>query len=65
MRLSIYTNTIEVKAKTIRFRHQMFDCESGEVVSTCVLVAAHLDTKVRKAVPLPIEVGEKAARHHV
>ena len=58
--LEIYTKPLEVKTKTIRFFHQMIDCESGEIAATCELVAAHLDTSARKAIALPDKVRKKA-----
>ena len=59
--LEIHTRPLEVKAKTIRFFHEMTDCESGEVCSTSELVAVHLDTVARKGIALPDDVREKAA----
>ena len=58
--LEVYSSTLEVKAKTIRFHHEMLSAETGEVVATCELVAVHLDTKARKGIVLPEEVREKA-----
>lgn len=58
--LEVYTSVLEVKSKTIRFHHEMLDAETRETVSTCVLVAVHLDTKARKGVTLPDDVREKA-----
>jgi len=58
--LEIHTRPLEVKAKTIRFLHEMTDCETGEVCSTCELVAVHLDTVARKGIALPDDVREKA-----
>ena len=36
--------------------------ETGEVAATCVIVGIHLDTTVRKALPLPSDVRERASR---
>jgi len=58
--LEIYTSTVEIKDKTVRFNHEMIDCETGEVVSTCELLAVHMDTNARKAIALPKEVQIKA-----
>ena len=58
--LEIYTSTVEIKDKTVRFNHQMIDCETGEIVSTCELLAVHMDTNARKAIALPKEVQIKA-----
>ena len=58
--LEVFSSTLEVKAKTIRFYHEMLSVETEEVVATCELVAVHLDTKARKGVALPEDVREKA-----
>jgi len=58
--LEVFTKPIEVKDKTVRFLHTMVDAGSGEVVSTCELVAVHLDTVARKGVALPEDVRAKA-----
>ena len=58
--LEIYTSTVEIKDKTVRFNHEMIDCETGEVVSICELLAVHMDTNARKAIALPKEVQIKA-----
>ena len=44
---------LEVKPKTVRFMHHMFDGESGQRIATSELVAAHFDRGKRKACPLP------------
>ncbi len=58
--LEVFSRLIEVKAKTIRFSHEMIDCASGEVTAQTDLVAVHMDTAARKAVPLPADVLQKA-----
>ncbi len=58
--LEIYSRPVEIKTRTIRFIHEMMDVESGEISATCELVAAHLDTEARKAIPLPDAVHEAA-----
>ncbi len=56
--LEIFTRPLELGAKTIRFAHEMFDVESGQISATCEMVGAHIDTAARKAVPLPDAVRE-------
>ncbi len=58
--LEIYTSTVEIKDKTVRFNHEMIDCETGEIVSICELLAVHMDANARKAIALPKEVQIKA-----
>ncbi len=54
--IRISSELIEVKSKTIRFVHRMYDTESGEEVATTELVGAHIDTDARKAVPFPDDI---------
>lgn len=58
--LEISSHVLEVKAKTIRFTHQMSDVESGQVSATCELLGVYLDTKARKGVELPLKLREMA-----
>jgi acyl-CoA thioester hydrolase len=54
--IRITSELLEMKPKTIRFLHRMYDAESGEEVATSELVGAHIDTGARKAVPFPEDV---------
>jgi len=58
--LEVYSRPVEIKAKTIRFIHEMIDVTTGETAATCELVAVHTDTEARKSTPLPGFVQEKA-----
>jgi len=58
--LEIYSRPLEVTNKTIRFSHEMFNAETGEISATCELVGVHLDIKSRKSVPLPDSIRENA-----
>lgn len=57
----IRSGVIEVKAKTVRFLHRMVEPTTWVEAATSEVVAAHLDRKARKAIPLPAFVAEKAA----
>jgi len=59
--LEIYSRTVEIKAKTIRFVHEMIDVTSGKTTATCELVAVHMDIEARKGIGLPDSVRELAA----
>ena len=60
--LEIFTRPLEIKSKTIRFIHEMIDCETGDAASTCELVGVHIDTIARKSVALPEERLRKRGR---
>lgn len=51
--LHITTELLEIKRKTVRFLHRMFNSETGEEVATSELVAAFLDTEARRATEFP------------
>lgn len=60
--LHINTQLIEIKSKTLRFVHHMFNSETGTEVATTELVAAFLDAELRKTTPFPQAVFDKAAK---
>ena len=60
--LKIYTRPIEVKAKTIRFHHEMINLENGETVSTTEIIAIHLDTVARKSIVFSDDVFQTASK---
>ena len=57
--LVVKSKVLEIKDKTIRFIHCMYDSETGTEVATSELVAVHLDKKERKACSLPEHIKEK------
>ena len=58
--VEIFSRPLEIKAKTVRYVHEMIDCTSGEVSATCELIAVHLDTSARKSAEFPDDVRERA-----
>jgi acyl-CoA thioester hydrolase len=51
----------EVKDKVIRLTHEMTNDETGEVAAIMHLVAVYFDTEVRKSLPLPPDIRERAS----
>jgi len=58
--IRITSELLEIKSKTIRFRHHMYDAETGEEVAVTDLVGVHMDTAARRSVPLPADIIERA-----
>lgn len=58
--IEIRTKPLEVKPKTIRLIHRMYDSETAGLAATSELVIAYLDIEARKAAPLPEEAVAKA-----
>lgn len=59
--LVIKSKIVEVKDKTVRFVHYMYNSETGIEVATSELLGVHLDKKERKACPLPEDIKEKCS----
>ena len=59
--LEVYTRPIEIRDKTIKFVHEMIDCQTGKTSATCELVGVYIDMEVRKGVSLPPVVADRAA----
>ena len=59
--LVIKSKALEVKDKTIRFLHVMYNPESGKEAASTELVGVHMDLNTRKSCPLPDFVKPKAA----
>ncbi len=58
----LLTSISAASAKTIRFRHWLFDAESGEMAAAAAGAALFIDRATRKAVALPDQVAAAAAR---
>jgi acyl-CoA thioester hydrolase len=58
---SIYIESeiIEIREKTMLLKHVMFNQESKDIISQTEITGLHIDTKLRKAIPLPLFVKEK------
>ena len=41
---------LEIRDKSIRFRHKMRNAETGEIAASCEIIAVHLDRQARKAI---------------
>jgi acyl-CoA thioester hydrolase len=58
--VTVRSAVLEVRDKVIRFRHEMTNDATGELAARMLVVAAHLDTRARKARPFPDDVRAKA-----
>lgn len=58
--ITIYSRVLEVKEKAIRFSHEMWNEETGEVAAITNITGVHLNTQLRKSCPLPPTVIERA-----
>lgn len=57
--LVVKSKVLEIKDKTIKFIHIMYNAETGKEVASTELVAIHLDRKERKSCFIPEYIREK------
>jgi acyl-CoA thioester hydrolase len=58
--IRVTSELLEIKPKTVRFRHRMYNAETGVEVAVLDMVGVHLDTTTRRSVPLPADILEHA-----
>ena len=54
--VTVRTELLEVRDKSIRIAHEMRNDDTGDIAATTVIVAVHLDMTSRKACSLPLDV---------
>jgi len=53
---------LEIRDKSIRFRHDMRNAETGEIAASCEITGVHMDRQVRKSVAFDGAIRRTAAR---
>jgi acyl-CoA thioester hydrolase len=61
--VEIRSHLLEVRDKSIRFRHDMNNAETGEIAATCEITGVHMDRSQRKSAPFADAIRESALRH--
>lgn len=51
---------LELREKSIRFRHEMRNAETGEIAAICEITGVHMDRQARKSAPFPDVVRNSA-----
>jgi acyl-CoA thioester hydrolase len=54
---------LELRDKSIRFRHEMRNGETGELAAICEITGVHLDRRERRAVSFSEAIRGRAATH--
>jgi acyl-CoA thioester hydrolase len=54
--ISIRSGILEVKEKVIRFCHEMRNEATGEIAAITVITGIHMDRRIRKSIPFPVNV---------
>jgi acyl-CoA thioester hydrolase len=57
--ITIRSQILEMREKVIRFYHEMFNAETGEIAATTTLSAAHINRETRKSCPFPATILER------
>jgi acyl-CoA thioester hydrolase len=58
--ISISTVLLEIREKTIRFKHEMINDETREIAATTILTGVHIDAVARKSRAFDSEFLERA-----
>jgi acyl-CoA thioester hydrolase len=63
--IEITSSVLEVGNKSVRFRHEMRNAETGEIAATCEITGVHMDRQARKSAAFPEAVRAAAMSHLV
>ena len=56
--VAVSSRIVEAGDRSVRFVHEMSNCETGEVCATCAFKAVHIDGSTRKSTPFPEDILE-------
>ena len=63
--IQVRSHLLELRDKSIRFRPDMTNAESGEIAAFCEITAVHMDRGLRKSMPFAEIIRETAQRYLV
>jgi acyl-CoA thioester hydrolase len=63
--VEIRSSLLEIRDKSIRFRHEMRNAETGEIAAACEITAVHMDRAQRKSIAFAEAIRDSAAEHLV
>jgi acyl-CoA thioester hydrolase len=58
----IKSSLLEIRERSIRFRHEMRNAETGEVAAACEITAVHIDRQARKSAPFDAAIRGSAEK---
>ncbi|UGX92802.1 acyl-CoA thioesterase [Bradyrhizobium barranii subsp. barranii] len=61
--VEIRSHLLEVRDKSIRFRHDMTNAETGEIAAFCDITGVHMDRSQRKSAPFTDAIRAVALQH--
>jgi len=59
--VEIKSSLLEIRERSIRFRHEMRNAETGEVAAVCEVIGVHMDRGARKSAPFAETIRRAAA----
>jgi acyl-CoA thioester hydrolase len=60
--VEIKSSLLEIRERSIRFRHEMRNAETGEVAAVCEITAVYMDRQARKSAPFAEAIRRTAAK---
>lgn len=60
--IRICSEVLDIREKTLRIMHRMYDVESGAEAASSELLAVFIDSEARRSVPFPAEIAGRARR---
>jgi acyl-CoA thioester hydrolase len=60
--VEISSELLEIGGKSVRFRHEMRNGETGEIAAICETTGVHIDRQARKATPFDDDIRAAATR---
>jgi acyl-CoA thioester hydrolase len=61
--IEIRSMLLEVREKSIRFRHEMINAETGEIAALCEITGVHMDRQARRSTPFEAAIRKTAMQH--
>ena len=61
--VEIKSSLLEIRERSIRFRHEMRNAETGEIAATCEITGVHMDRQARKSTAFTPAIRDVAMRH--
>ena len=58
--VAVRTGVLEMREKVLRFRHELFNTETGDVCAVCEFTVVCLNPASRKSQPFPPQVAARA-----
>jgi len=56
--VSVHSGVLEIREKVMRYVHEMYNDETGELSAVVIITSVHMNTIKRKACPFPKKIME-------